>query len=93
MPGFCGGISLGSWFDLDRLVREGVDLEKHVVLKFIINEDMKSLFHFANHMKYKEMSDGYVSKCHLCLDIRKHLSASGNFEELSPKEFYKHLGL
>jgi len=92
MPGFCGGISLGSWFDLDRLIKEGVDLEKRPVLKYLINDDMKGLLHFAKGMEYIEISDGYVSKCHLCLDIRKHLAASGNFDELSPKEFYEQLG-
>lgn len=87
MPGFCGGISLGSWFDLDRLAKEGVDLEKRPILQYLINDDMKGLFHIAKHMEYKEINDGYVSKCHLCLDIRKHLSARSNYEELSPKKF------
>jgi len=91
MPGFCGGISLGSWFDLDRLVKEGVDLEKRPILQYLINDDMKGLLHFANGMEYIEINDGYVSKCHLCLDIRKHLSARSNFEELNPKEFYEQL--
>ena len=39
---------------------------------------------------YEEKSEAYVSKCHPCLDIRKHLAKEG-FEELAPKEFYSHL--
>jgi hypothetical protein len=39
---------------------------------------------------YEEKSEGYVSKSHLCLDIRKYL-AKESFEELAPKEFYSHL--
>jgi len=33
---------------------------------------------------------GYISKCHLCLDIRKCLAKEG-FEELQPVEFYCHV--
>lgn len=32
---------------------------------------------------------GYVSKCHLCLDVRKHLRANGQYEELRPDEYYR----
>ncbi len=89
MPGFCGGLSLGSWFDLDRIVKKGVDLEKRPILKYLINDDMKGLMQFAKNTNYEELRVGYVSKCHLCLDIRKHLSVNSNFDELNPKEFYK----
>ena len=46
---------------------------------------------FAEERGYPVSSDGYISKCHLCLDIRKHLSARDEFEELAPKELYAHL--
>ncbi|NLE39163.1 MAG: radical SAM protein [Pirellulaceae bacterium] len=32
---------------------------------------------------------GYVGKCHLCLDIRKHLQRTGRYEELRPDEYYR----
>jgi hypothetical protein len=32
---------------------------------------------------------GYVSKCHLCLAVRKHLRATGRYEELRPDEYYR----
>jgi len=44
-------------------------------------------------MGYELLGGGYVSKCHLCLDIRKHIAANGIFEELRPKEFYDQLSL
>jgi hypothetical protein len=91
MPGFCGGISLGSWFELDRLLEDGIDLRDRPVLKFLISEDMRSLFNFALDMDYQELDEGYVSKCHLCLDIRKHLASNGIFEELQPRQFYEQL--
>jgi len=91
MPGYCGGISLGSWFELDRLVKEGVDLKNRPVLKYLIKEDMKGLLNFAKDIGYQDLSQGYVSKCHLCLDIRKYLVSISDYEELRPREFYAQL--
>ena len=91
IPGYCAGISLGNSQNLDRLLKEGVDLNKHPVLKFLINQDFMGLFKFAKDYGYQELQEGYVSKCHLCLDIRKYLVAKKEFEELKPKEFYAHL--
>ena len=39
---------------------------------------------------YQERPEGYVSPCHLCLDIRRHL-VERDFEELNPREFYRQL--
>ncbi len=92
MPGFCGGIYLGHWRDLDRLVTEGIDLEDHPILNYLIYGRMQGLLEFARDLGYREATGGYVSKCHLCLDLRKFLADKGNFQELSPLEFYEHLG-
>jgi len=92
MPGYCGGISLGSWRELDRLEQEGIDLDTHPVLGFLTDEDVRGLLNFAQDLGYGECEEGYVSKCDLCLDIRKYLVSRGDFEEIRPKEFYTHLG-
>ena len=91
MPGYCGGISLGSWFELDRLLQDGIDLDNRPVLKYLINQDMQGLFNFALDSGYHELSEGYVSKCHLCLDIRNHLVTTGDYAELQPVQFYEQL--
>ena len=91
MPGYCGGISLGSWYEIDTLVKEGIDPEGSPVLGFLIAGDFEGLIHFAEDLGYREVEEGYVSKCDLCLDIRKYLVAKGGFKELAPKEFYDHL--
>jgi len=91
LPGYCGGISLGRWKELDALEREGIDLEAHPVLRFLIAEDIEGLLHFARDFGYQEDPTGYVSKCDLCLDLRCHLVASADFDELSPREFYERL--
>ena len=91
IPGYCGGISLGSWFELDRLLKEGIDLENRPVLKYLVNEDIKGLLAFALDRGYQELVDGYVSKCHLCLDIRKFLVSGDDYDELKPVQFYEQL--
>ena len=91
MPGYCGGISLGSWFELDQLLKEGIDMGNLPVLKYLIKKDMQELFNVASDLGYQELSEGYVSKCHLCLDVRKYLVSIGDYAELRPMEFYDQL--
>jgi len=91
LPGYCGGISLGDARNLDLICEEGIDADSHPILNFLTAADFEGLFQFATgDFGYEEKLEGYVSKCHLCLDIRKHLAKEG-FEELAPKEFYSHL--
>ena len=91
MPGYCGGISLGSWFELNRLVKDGIDLDRHPVLNLLIHHDMQGLFEFASGRGYQARKAGYVSKCHLCLDIRKMLVTQDEFKELKPIQFYQQI--
>ncbi len=91
IPGFCGGISLGDCRELDKLLKEGIDTDQCPVLRFLMDEDLKGLYQFAKDLGYIESQNGYFSKCHLCMDIRRHLVLKGDFKELSPKEFYMHL--
>ncbi|MBN1120901.1 MAG: radical SAM protein [Anaerolineae bacterium] len=91
MPGFCGGISLGNWLDLDHLLAEGIDLDDHPVLAYIVANDFEGLFTFAKDRGYTEPEDGYLSKCDLCTGLRRHLVSVGDFAELRPLQFYEHL--
>jgi hypothetical protein len=92
MPGFCGGISLGFWRDIDRLATDGLDLESHPVLDLLISGDMQGLHDLARGLGFQEEPGGYVSKCHLCLEIRGFLHSRQDFAELAPAEFYQQLG-
>lgn len=40
--------------------------------KLVLLQD-KGLLEFAGDLGYKENKEGYYSKCHLCVDIRKYL--------------------
>jgi hypothetical protein len=88
MPGYCAGISLGGWRDLDELLARGVDLDQHPILAYLAEGDLRGLLSFAEGLGYARCGEGYISRCHLCLDIRMHLSAEERFEELAPREFY-----
>ena len=93
VAGYCGGISLGSWYDLQALAEEGIDLDDHPVLGYLIAEDVEGLMRFAqSDYAYRESEQGYLSKCDLCLDLRSHLVSRDEFEELAPRAFYARLG-
>ena len=91
VPGYCGGISLGDCRELDRLLTEGIETEEYPILGFVIDEDMRGLFQFSKALGYQEIQEGYFSKCHLCLDMRRYLAREGEFKELKPREFYIYL--
>jgi hypothetical protein len=90
IPGYCAGISLGDVRSLDKLLEEGIDLDKYPILRFLITKDFKGLFQFAKDFGYQQLQ-GYLSKCHLCVDIRRYLVAKDKLRELKPKEFYLYL--
>ena len=91
MTGYCGGIALSS---LDRLSNgdRKVDLDEHPVIAALLT-DIKELHDLAvGDFGYLPKARGYVSKCHLCVDIRRRLILSGDrFAELRPREFYSRL--
>ncbi len=88
VPGFCGGLSLGDARELDVLCR-GIDLEERPVLRALLS-DLSDLFRLGKEYGYGP-GEGYVSKCHLCADIRRHLVRHGEFVELQPRDFYDRL--
>lgn len=89
LPGFCGGLSLGDARHLDSLCLDGVDLDAMPVFRALLS-DLEALHLLGCEYGYRER-DGYISKCHLCLDIRRHLARHGEFLELQPRELYEHL--
>jgi len=91
MTGYCGGISLGDGRDID-VIRQGVDLDQRPILN-ALSSDLKRLFEFGvEKFDYKEREEGYISKCHLCVDVRKHIAQkTDEFQELRPREYYCHL--
>ena len=91
IPGYCAGLSLGDAKKMEDII-QGVELDDRPILKALA-KNLGELFNFATkEFGYKEKKDGYISKCHLCLDIRKYIvSLIKEFKELKPLEFYQHL--
>ncbi len=91
MPGYCGGISLGDAKNLNALLK-GIDLGERPILGALVS-DLQKLYEIGvKKFSYKEQIEGYISKCHFCVDIRKHIvDQTDEFKELSPTEFYKNL--
>jgi hypothetical protein len=71
---------------------EGIDLDDYPVLEALAR-DIEKLYDLAvSEWGYEPVLEGYISKCHLCVDIRKHIaSETDEFGELQPTEFYHHL--
>jgi hypothetical protein len=88
VPGYCGGLSLGDARNLDAICR-GIDLDELPVLKALLSS-LGDLYDLGQQFGYEER-EGYISKCHLCLDIRRHLARRGEFKELRPRAFYERL--
>nr|HDO81234.1 radical SAM protein [Candidatus Bathyarchaeota archaeon] len=89
VPGYCAGLSLGDARRLDEVCR-GINLKGMKVLKALLT-DLRRLYELGREHGYREDEEGYVSKCHLCVDVRRHLVEKGTFKELRPVEFYDHL--
>jgi len=68
---------------------EGIDLDDHPVLEALASH-IEELYDLAvSEWRYEPALEGYISKCHLCVDIRKHIaSETGEFRELQLTEFY-----
>ena len=89
LPDVCAGIALGNLHTkgstfpnndseiVDRLVRGGPALLAEWA---------------AEQHKFSQKGEGYVGKCHLCVDVRFHLWSLGLFRsELGPDEFYEEI--
>ena len=92
IAGLCAGLSLGDAHDLGPLY-QGIDLSQKPVLRCLVEGGVESLFRWAvRETDYVADLKGFIAKCHLCLDIRRHLMKTGRlFHELAPKEFYEYL--
>jgi hypothetical protein len=93
IPAFCGGISLGDWRDLPGLVRDVRRGRVPRLAAILMDEGPYGLYHLAvDEAGYQPPETGFTGKCHLCVDVRRHLLAAGLFEhDLTPAQFYQNL--
>jgi hypothetical protein len=90
IPGYCAGLSFGDVSNLEAIT-QGINLEEFQIIEALVT-DLERLYKLAVEFGYETLPEGYISKCHLCIDLRKHLvESTDKFIELKPKEFYYHL--
>ena len=82
---------MGNWENSAELLEVGADIFEPPVLEFLARQDFIGLLQYTQDFGYEESKEGYVSKCHLCVDVRRHLWAKIEFEELRIGELYGHL--
>ncbi len=91
ITGVCSGISVGDAHDLENAYTN-FDPDANPVIKLLITEGVGGLYKMASKKYGYKPQMYYSGKCHLCMDIRKHLVASGaDFSELTPKQFYEEI--
>ena len=94
LTGFCSGLRLGErmGFSLKTLYDDGIGLSRYPILDILVKNGIKGLYAYACGAGYTPLEGGYVSPCHLCLDIRIYLYfREEKYPELYPDFFYEDL--
>lgn len=88
IPGLCSGLSVFHE-DMGSLLDAG----KYPMLNILVRQGIGGLFDLSSREYGYEPGGRYMSKCDLCLDIRKHLILEERIDspELQPGEFYKNV--
>lgn len=94
IPAFCSGISLGDARDLPALLADS-ELDRLPLVKVLAEGGPFALYEFAvDRYGFTPLGEGYVGKCHLCVDVRRWIKQHTNeFAELTPSLFYKNLSV
>jgi hypothetical protein len=89
---FCGGLTVGGWHDLPQVRTAYAAGRYPPLIEILIERGPYGLFELAQErFGYGSQPNGYVGKCHLCVDVRRYLVEAGDFVELQPQGFYEHL--
>lgn len=88
IPGLCSGLSIHR----DDLGHE-VPPEKYPLLHMLFFKGITGLFDLISGEHGFRPSERYLSKCHLCLDLRRHLvlDRGSAYAELQPLAFYENV--
>lgn len=91
IPAFCGGMRLGDWHDLEGVIKAVREGDPPPMITQLLAEGPYGLYTKArDDFGYQPLADGYTGKCHLCVDVRKHLIQEGAYlETLVPSQFYE----
>jgi len=89
IPSFCGGLAVGDWHGLAQLRADFAAGRYPPLVGVLVQAGPSGLCQMAvSDYGYEELPGGYAGKCHLCVDVRKHLAEHDEFAELQPRAFY-----
>jgi len=89
---FCGGLTVGDWRDLPRLLDDFQAGRYPQLIEVLVERGPFGLFELARDgYGYVPLPDGYTGKCHLCVDVRRRLVKASEFPELRPLGFYENI--
>jgi hypothetical protein len=92
ISGFCGGLTIGGWRELPQILDDFRAARSPQLIGVLIERGSYGLFELAQlEYGYKALPEGYTGKCHLCVDVRRHLVKEDEFAELRPLPFYEHI--
>jgi hypothetical protein len=93
ISGFCGGLTVGSWRALPQLLNDYRAGYYPLLIEKLIVDGPYGLYTLAReNYGYRALEGGYAGKCHLCVDVRRHLAEEEGFAELEPRAFYENIG-
>jgi len=83
-------LTVGDWHDLSQILDDFRARCYPPIIDLLIRSGPYGLFEMAKReYGYEELPEGYAGECHLCVDVRRHLSRRGDFQELKPRQFYE----
>jgi len=89
ISGFCGGLTVGDWHDLPQLLVDIREARYPPLIEILVERGPYGLCQMAEErFGYRKLAEGYAGKCHLCVDVRRHLVETAEFAELRPPGFY-----
>lgn len=88
IPGLCSGLSIHR----DHMGRQ-IPEQQYPIIHTLFHRGVKGLFEIVSSKYAFRPSDGYMSKCELCFDLRRHLVVDQGISsmELQPAGFYRNL--
>jgi hypothetical protein len=80
---------VGDWRNLSRLLDDFGAGRYPLLIEILVERGPFGLCEIAqNRHGYQPLSGGYAGKCHLCVDVRRHLVERAEHQELRPLAFY-----
>jgi hypothetical protein len=91
---FCGGLAVGDWRRLPQLLTDFQVGRYPPLIEVLIERGPYGLREFAQEQYgYQPLTEGYSGKCHLCVDVRRHIVRASDYDypELRPEGFYSNI--